>query len=84
MTFFDFHCHAFTKPVWLEGDRQKLLEENITTVIDRDFEPGVKNLILRWLGRKQLEFFNSQSSLKQIGEGNGQIIVASLVAIENA
>lgn len=84
MAFFDFHCHPFTKAVWMLGDRQTLLEENITTVIDRRFEPGLCNLVLRTFGKGKIRFFDSQSSLKQIQAGEGQIIVASLVAMENS
>ncbi|GAB3909236.1 hypothetical protein GCM10028803_46470 [Larkinella knui] len=68
----------------MNGDRQKLLEENIVTVIDSKFKPGVGNLILRIFGGSQIKFFDSQSSLKQITQGSGQIIVASLVAMENS
>lgn len=84
MAFFDLHCHPFTKPVWMQGTPEELLSGNITTEIDPDFKRGICTQILRIFGKSQIRFFDSQSSLKQIRQGDGQIIVASLVAMENA
>jgi microsomal dipeptidase-like Zn-dependent dipeptidase len=84
MAFIDIHCHTFFKPNWLLGDTKTLLKQNIEIEIDRNHEKGVGNLLLRIFSGGLKEILNSQSSLKQIHDGKGIVIVANVVALENA
>ena len=84
MAFTDIHCHTFFKPNWLKGDKQALLTQNIDIQIDPNHKRGIGNLLLRLFSGGLKEILNSQSSLKQIHEGTGNVIVVSMTAMENA
>ncbi len=85
MAFTDIHCHTFFKPNWMLDDKQKLLAENINIEINEEQKPKLKSWMLKTFGAKQFkEILNSQSSLKQVHQGKGQIIVINITALENA
>jgi microsomal dipeptidase-like Zn-dependent dipeptidase len=87
MAFTDIHCHTFFKPNWMinESGRQELLAKDIDIEIDSEKKPKFKSWMLKIFGAKQFkEILNSQSSLKQVHEGKGEIIVINITALENA
>jgi hypothetical protein len=84
MAFTDLHCHTFFKPNWLLGDVKTLLQQNIDIQIDPNHRSGIGNILLRLFSGGLKEILNSQSSLRQIHEGRGTIIVMNMTAMENA
>jgi microsomal dipeptidase-like Zn-dependent dipeptidase len=88
MAFFDLHCHPFFKPTWtippVDGDQKQLLTDNLTFEIKRGSIRDIGTLLLSVFGKGLVSLLNSQASLKQIRQGEGIIIVSSMVAMENA
>lgn len=81
MPYADLHCHPFFKPTWILGTRP---DTDIRVEIDPLQEKNIRELILKAIGGELRKILNSQSCLPQLRDAGGTLIVANLIAMENA
>jgi microsomal dipeptidase-like Zn-dependent dipeptidase len=81
MPYADLHCHPFFKPTWLPGNRP---DTDIRIDIDPLHETDIRELLIKVIGTELRKILNSQSCLRQLNDAEGKLIVANLIAMENA